>query len=163
MSTLSSLPKRLNLTYMMLDKAEKFQRAFERLEDEDLIFKLTMKEGVDEDEDDEGNSGRVRRGKKILGALNGDDWDKIRLFVRFLELLNEATLRVSWSRIVTANAFAPELMIRDTIEEQCTNENVALQRMAMGMKENFEKYWENLDNMNLLLYVTLILDPRYKM
>ena len=29
------------------------------------------------------------------------------------------------------------------------------------MKNKFEKYWRNFDNMNHLLYVGLVLDPRY--
>ncbi|XP_042974263.1 zinc finger BED domain-containing protein RICESLEEPER 1-like [Carya illinoinensis] len=35
--------------------------------------------------------------------------------------------------------------------------------MASNMKRKFEKYWENMDNQNMLLYVGIVLDPRYKM
>ena len=31
------------------------------------------------------------------------------------------------------------------------------------MKNKFEKYWGNFDNMNHLLYVGLVLDPLYKL
>ena len=31
------------------------------------------------------------------------------------------------------------------------------------MKKKFEKYWGNFDNMNHLLYVGLVLNPRYKL
>ena len=31
------------------------------------------------------------------------------------------------------------------------------------IKENFAKYWENFSNVNYLLHVAIILDPRYKM
>ncbi|KAJ0681130.1 putative HAT dimerization domain, ribonuclease H-like superfamily, hAT-like transposase, RNase-H [Helianthus annuus] len=36
-------------------------------------------------------------------------------------------------------------------------------RWPVSMKAKYEKYWENLANMNLLLYVALVLDPRNKM
>ena len=35
--------------------------------------------------------------------------------------------------------------------------------MATNMKKKFNKYWGNLDNMNMLLFVGILLDPRYKM
>uniref|UniRef100_A0A803ND06 hAT-like transposase RNase-H fold domain-containing protein n=1 Tax=Chenopodium quinoa TaxID=63459 RepID=A0A803ND06_CHEQI len=35
--------------------------------------------------------------------------------------------------------------------------------MAYGMKKKHEKYWENVDNINLMLYVAVLLDPRRKM
>uniref|UniRef100_A0A2N9I8P7 HAT C-terminal dimerisation domain-containing protein n=1 Tax=Fagus sylvatica TaxID=28930 RepID=A0A2N9I8P7_FAGSY len=35
--------------------------------------------------------------------------------------------------------------------------------MAEGMKMKYEKYWGNIEKMNLLLFVAVVLDPRYKM
>ncbi|KAD5316810.1 hypothetical protein E3N88_16756 [Mikania micrantha] len=35
--------------------------------------------------------------------------------------------------------------------------------MANSMKKKFDKYWDNLSNMNPLLYVALVLDPRNKL
>ena len=35
--------------------------------------------------------------------------------------------------------------------------------MAKGMKMKYEKYWGNIEKMNLLLFVTVVLDLRYKM
>ena len=35
--------------------------------------------------------------------------------------------------------------------------------MADKMKLKYDKYWENLDNINFLLYVAVVLDPRYKL
>uniref|UniRef100_A0A803ND99 HAT C-terminal dimerisation domain-containing protein n=1 Tax=Chenopodium quinoa TaxID=63459 RepID=A0A803ND99_CHEQI len=35
--------------------------------------------------------------------------------------------------------------------------------MAHGMKKMHEKYWDNVDNINLMLYVAVVLDPRRKM
>ena len=35
--------------------------------------------------------------------------------------------------------------------------------MVEGMKMKYEKYWGNIEKMNLLLFVAVVLDPRYKM
>ncbi|KAK1435666.1 hypothetical protein QVD17_01432 [Tagetes erecta] len=37
------------------------------------------------------------------------------------------------------------------------------QKMGLSMKAKFDKYWDNLDNINHLLYVALVLDPRNKL
>ena len=34
---------------------------------------------------------------------------------------------------------------------------------ACRMKEKFAKYWENFSNVNYLLHVAIVLDPRYKL
>ena len=34
---------------------------------------------------------------------------------------------------------------------------------ACRMKEKFVKYWQNFSNVNYLLHVAIVLDPRYKM
>lgn len=35
--------------------------------------------------------------------------------------------------------------------------------MAINRRQEFDKYWGDFDNVNMLLYVGLTLDPRYKM
>ncbi|KAL2904415.1 Zinc finger BED domain-containing protein RICESLEEPER 2 [Bienertia sinuspersici] len=35
--------------------------------------------------------------------------------------------------------------------------------MANQMKFKFDKYWSNVSNINILMFITLILDPRNKM
>ena len=65
---------------------------------------------------------------------------------------------------VTSNSFFLELMsIHDTIELEHAQDSYLLRKMADYMKNKFEKYWGNFDNMNHLLYVGLVLDPRYKL
>ncbi|KAL8111493.1 hypothetical protein AgCh_019269 [Apium graveolens] len=50
--------------------------------------------------------------------------------------------------------FGLGLMIDSKIEDS----NAYLRAMAVKMKKKFEKYWENIDNINVLLFITLILD-----
>ncbi|KAJ4748798.1 Zinc finger BED domain-containing protein RICESLEEPER 3 [Rhynchospora pubera] len=46
------------------------------------------------------------------------------------------------------------------VSKACDHE---LKIMAEGMKLKFKKYWENSCNLNLLLYIAVVLDPRYKL
>lgn len=34
--------------------------------------------------------------------------------------------------------------------------------MAMGIKYKYDKYWDNVEEINKLLFVVAIRDPRYK-
>ena len=38
-----------------------------------------------------------------------------------------------------------------------------LKEMAQSMKEKYEKYWGDIKNMNLMMFIAVVLDPRYKM
>ncbi|KAL4627407.1 hypothetical protein ACB092_05G163800 [Castanea dentata] len=131
------VPTRWNYTYIMLEKAEKYQKAFERLEEEDPNYLMT---------------------------ISDVDWEKISIFSKFLKIFYDATLRFSGANYVTSNSFFLELMsIHDTIDLEYEKDSYLLKKMAGYMKTKFEKYWGNFDNMNHLLYVGLVLDPRYKM
>ena len=56
--------------------------------------------------------------------------------------------------------FSSELMsIHDTIDLEYEKDGYLLRKMAEYMKNEFERYWGNFDNMNHLLYVVLVLDP----
>ncbi|KAK9271914.1 hypothetical protein L1049_002280 [Liquidambar formosana] len=79
------VPIRWNSTYMMLEVAEKFEKAFERLEKDDPRYLSFFKEDEDEDEDkdeNKGGKGRGRaKGRKRIGPLTMDDWANVRVFV----------------------------------------------------------------------------------
>ena len=38
-----------------------------------------------------------------------------------------------------------------------------LKNMAASMRKKYDKYWENIKNINFLMYVAVVLDPRYKL
>ncbi|XP_052482956.1 putative AC transposase [Gossypium raimondii] len=66
-----------------------------------------------------------------------DDWDNVRNLRDFLEHFYEVILRISGTSYVTV--------------------------MAIKMKEKYDKYWGDIDKMNLLMFVACILDPRQKL
>ena len=55
------------------------------------------------------------------------------------------------------------MSIHDTIDLEYEKDGYFLRKMVDYMKNKFEKYWENFDNMNHLLYVRLVIGPRYKL
>ena len=139
----------------MLEKAEKYQKAFERLEEDDPNFLMTIREEVNE----EGNDRH-----EVSWGMDDVDWEKIRIFLKFLKIFYDATLQFSGANYVTSNSFFLELMsIHDTIELELEKDSYLLRKMVDYMKNKFEKYWGNFDNMNHFLHVGLVLDPRYKL
>uniref|UniRef100_A0A2N9EIN3 HAT C-terminal dimerisation domain-containing protein n=1 Tax=Fagus sylvatica TaxID=28930 RepID=A0A2N9EIN3_FAGSY len=100
---------RWNSTYLMLEAAEKFERAFDRL----II---------------DGN------GKKPKDPPYSLDWENARLLCNFLRLLYEATLRFSRSLIVTSNSYFHELVgIQNELYKLCNLDGDSLLKsMAEG-------------------------------
>jgi hypothetical protein len=130
------VPTRWNSTYLMLSTAEKYQRAFELLgeEDDQLV---------------------------VPGFL---DWENARAFVKYLKTFYDATLIISSSNYVTASLFFMQLcIIQDALNDGCLNSDPILSAMAISMRSKYEKYWGSMDKINLMLYIAFVVDPRYKM
>lgn len=136
---------RWNSTYMMLEYASIYRKAFDLLETSDggkFIEELSKSNGVPTD----------------------DDWDRIASLLPFLKIFYDATLRLSGSLYVTSNVYLQELVtIGKMIKRKCESSDLGERLMAHGMKRKHEKYWENVNNINLMLYVAVVLDPRRKM
>ena len=140
------VPTRWNSTYLMLEAAQIYQRAFGRLWEENSNCKeyMKLKAGervpivsvgyeANEGEDEESGS------KKIP---NKDDWDNCRLFVKFLKYFYFTTKRISGSLYVTSNTFFDEMfVIQIKIEKLVKNGDEFWCKMATNMKEKLEKYW----------------------
>ena len=71
------VPTRWNSTYLMLEAAEKFETAFDRMHEEDVEFNSYFME-VD------GNGKH-----KHIGPPKGEDWVNVRMFCNFLRLFYE--------------------------------------------------------------------------
>ena len=86
------------------------------------------------------------------------------MFMKFLKLFYEVTLRISGSLYTTSNLLFQELStVYDHLQGYCEDDDYILSTMAMRMKSKYDKYWGHLDNINLMLFVTIVLDPRYKL
>ena len=117
------VPIRWNLTYLMLDCALKFVRAFDRLEEEDGHYKLYFCEAY----------GNV---KKPIGPSNYLDWENVKTFVKYLGIFYEATLRFFGSLFVTSNTYFHELIsIEDQLQQLCNVDgDPLLKSMVVEMK-----------------------------
>ena len=49
------------------------------------------------------------------------------------------------------------------MNELSISKETFLSTMAINMKRKFDKCWENVDNISCLLFVAVVLDPRYKL
>ena len=155
------VPTRLNSTYMMLEVAEKFEKAFARLAREDAHFERYL--------EDDG------------GPPSDEDWSRARIFIRFLQIFYHATLSFSSSLNVTSNTFFHVLCkILCTLNKWIVSDDLVLREMASAMKAKFDKYWDDSDHryssssftssdkankpfLNYLVLVAVFLDPHYKL
>lgn len=84
--------------------------------------------------------------------------------MEFLSIFFKVTKKVSGNKYVTSTLFVGELVtMHAAISSMCLNEDEKKRKMALSMKAKYDKYWDNMDNMNVLLYVALLLDPRNKL
>ncbi|PSS28929.1 AC transposase [Actinidia chinensis var. chinensis] len=147
---------RWNSTYLMLEVAVKFEKAFQRMADKDTNFKKYFNIKVVEDWEDEDAS-------RVPTKL---DWKNCKLFVTFLKLFYDATKRFSGSLFVTSNSVFDEILkIEATLEKLLDNKDPLMCAMAARMKEKFLRYWGDGGkiNVNIYIYVAVALDPRLKL
>ncbi|KAL2927661.1 Zinc finger BED domain-containing protein RICESLEEPER 3, partial [Bienertia sinuspersici] len=137
---------RWNSTYLMLKTPLVFRKAFKNMKTKFSPYtKELMKQPVG-------------------GAPDDENWDKIQSFLPFIEIFYNATLKLSGSRYVTGNTFVEEIYdIGYTIYDYVSDPNEDVKNMTNQMKLKFDKYWSNVRNINILMFIALILDPRNKM
>ncbi|KAK9681591.1 hypothetical protein RND81_10G013400 [Saponaria officinalis] len=134
---------RWNSTYLMLQSALKFKEAFANLSSKGGAY--------------------TRHLNKQLGVPNDSDWKAVETFLPFLEIFYDATLKVFGSLHVTSNAFLAQIVgVGSLISSYCTHENDHIRSMASKMKAKHDKYWGDVENLNILLFIAVILDLRHK-
>ncbi|KAL0295964.1 UNVERIFIED_CONTAM: putative AC transposase [Sesamum radiatum] len=98
-----------------------------------------------------------------IGLPLKHDWVMVRKFVKVLQYFYDLTNRVSGLLYVTSNTFLDEISdVDDLLNEWINGDDVDLVDMARQMNAKFDKYWGNIEKMNIMLYVAVILDPRHK-
>ena len=87
-----------------------------------------------------------------------------RFFLEYLRIFYDVTKKISGCKYVTSNMFVKDLVtMHAAISKMCRHADENKRKIALSMKGKYDKYWDNLDNMNVLLYVALVLDPRNKL
>ncbi|KAF2322117.1 hypothetical protein GH714_006967 [Hevea brasiliensis] len=98
------------------------------------------------------------------GLPDSLDWENVRRLVDFLGHFYDLTLRISGSRYVTSNIFFNEISSVDCLLQEWQGSNdIELAFMGDRMKVKFDKYWGDPDKMNKIIYIAVVVDPRYKL
>ena len=166
------VPTRWNSTFLMLEAALRFKQAFLVMaEDDESNFGNYFKEPEEEFDEDgvllPSNNKRVR-----VGPPEEEDWLKAKMFVDFLRLFYEVTLRNSASLHPTVHTvFADVIDMENNIKSLFVAPELAtgsetektLQEMAGNMRSRWMKYFGSFGDLNNMLIVGLVLDARFKL
>uniref|UniRef100_A0A803MBZ5 Uncharacterized protein n=1 Tax=Chenopodium quinoa TaxID=63459 RepID=A0A803MBZ5_CHEQI len=88
--------------------------------------------------------------------------DAFKRFYEFLQAFYGLTLHVSGSLYDTSNLFFHELVsVVVLLKYLVSSDDPDMCLMACKMKEKFEKYWGDPEKMNLLIFIAVVLGPRY--
>ncbi|XP_051184587.1 zinc finger BED domain-containing protein RICESLEEPER 2 [Lolium perenne] len=134
---------RWNSTYVMLDRAERFEEAFESFLLKDPDYKTELGEGN--------------------GVPQHTDWMHARKFTKFLKHLYRLTCSVSETEDVYSHMlFRHVAGINQRLIGFCDGDDNTFKPVAIKLKEKYIKYWGDPEEMNMLIFVAAILDPRNK-
>ncbi|KAL4571005.1 hypothetical protein LXL04_017755 [Taraxacum kok-saghyz] len=127
-----------------IDKlALKLRRAFVRFESADPQFKFEL---------------------QLVGVPEEKDWKKVDMFVTFFKTFYDLTQRISGSQYVTSNTLFHEIIDVDSrLKKWIESTNSDFASMAKKMKVKYDKYWGDIGKTNMLIYVSVVLDPRHKL
>ena len=152
--TRGSLPMdvktRWNSTFLMLSRALQFRVAFDRMEAEDRLYNDYFLE--------------VENGVKRCGPPGLSDWNAVEKLRRFLVIFYNSTLVVSASSKVNSYKCYGEIVtIERNLNALACNLDLDLKLKAEDMLQKFLKYWDGMKNVNRMLILAAVLDPRKKM
>ncbi|XP_057760663.1 zinc finger BED domain-containing protein RICESLEEPER 2-like [Arachis stenosperma] len=135
------VPTRWNSTYTMLESGLKFLKAFKRLGERDTEYALMQG-----------------------GIPRNIDWDNAKHFMEFMKIFHDVTKSVSGSFLVTSSQYFHEFCkILRVFKASCGSRDPLLGNMAERMRLKYDKYWGNIKNINMIILVSVVLDPRYKL
>ncbi|BAF13646.2 zinc finger BED domain-containing protein RICESLEEPER 2-like [Oryza sativa Japonica Group] len=124
---------RWNSTYLMLNAAFPFMRAYASLAVQDKNYKY---------------------------APSPDQWERSTIVSGILKVLYDATMVVSGSLYPTSNLYFHEMWkIKLVLDKEHSNNDTEVASMVQKMKDKFDKYW--LKSYKYLC-IPVIFDPRFK-
>nr|KAJ0197777.1 hypothetical protein LSAT_V11C700372050 [Lactuca sativa] len=136
------VPTRWNSTYHMMEIAQAYKKTFERYDIEEFDFRCEIEMAG-------------------LSIPSSSDWERVRNVCHFLKPFHDVTLRIYGTLYVTSNTCIEDIYSIRTLLDDAISDS-SLCDIALAMKIKFDKYFGDIEKMNLLLYFALILDPRNK-
>ena len=92
------------------------------------------------------------------------DWENAKIFVRFLKTFYDLTLKLSGTLYATSNLFFNEICeVKQELLILSEDPDNLMCQMVASMEKKFDKYWGNPEKMNIIMFLGLVLDPRYKL
>ncbi|CAN0843228.1 Zinc finger BED domain-containing protein RICESLEEPER 2 [Linum grandiflorum] len=146
------VPTRWNSTYIMLDTALIFERAFKVVCNLDPTFSADLK---------------TKKWKSVvLGPPTDDDWKSVKNLTNYLKFFHELTLVASGTKYVTSHLFLTEVSrLFHHIYKMEKSSEEDIRKMASKKKDKVFKYWSEKDGtnkrMNRLMYLAPVFDRRY--
>ncbi|URE42817.1 hypothetical protein MUK42_25969 [Musa troglodytarum] len=123
-----------NTTYLMMEAALEYKEAFTFLE--------TCDDNYNE-------------------APSADDWKKVEVVCTFLKLLYDSANSIMTTIDQTANIFFQEAWkVQLELTNGTSSEDTVMSSIAKEMHEKFDKYWKDC---SLVLAISVVMDPRFKM
>ncbi|XP_019099771.1 PREDICTED: zinc finger BED domain-containing protein RICESLEEPER 2-like [Camelina sativa] len=151
---------RWNSTYLMLSAALKLRVAFQKMLEEDMPYN----EYFLEHETDEDGVVRELPPQKRIGPPSNADWEEVGKMVKFLKIFFNCTLAFSASKSVTSSMCYNEIFIVEkNLIALSTHNDERVRNQAGSMRAKFDKYWDGILNMNPLVIIASVMDPRNKM
>ncbi|WVZ50841.1 hypothetical protein U9M48_002055, partial [Paspalum notatum var. saurae] len=110
---------------------------------------------------------KVKQGEQgirnIFSGLSPPDETNWHNAIHFLKIFYKVTMQICGSLYVTSSGFFHEfVLMHSKLDELAGHDDPLIAAMAACMKKKFGKYWEDKEDSNNLLFISLILDPRYK-
>jgi len=137
---------RWNSTYAMLKVAVAYEKVFERYAEDDPYYAIDL------------------TADKQPGVPDSDDWARAAKMAEFLEHFQKLTLRVSATLRPTAHIFFHEVAeLNILLRSWCESSDPLRKEMAKRMLAKYNKYWGDHTSFNILIFVAVALDPRYKL
>ncbi|CAL8174321.1 unnamed protein product [Prunus armeniaca] len=110
------VPTRWNSTFLMIDSALYYQRAFLHLQLSDSNYKHSLSEV---------------------------EWQKLEKLNKFLKVSYDVTCLFSGTKYTTANLYFPQVfVVEDTLRKAKIDQDDFMRSMATQMMEKFDKYWK---------------------
>lgn len=136
----------------MLTSAIKLRPAFEKMSAEDKLYC----EYFEEEEE--------KTKTKRIGPPTSTQWDEVERLLKFLKIFYKSTLVFSASTSVVSTLCYNEIVnIEKNLIGKCGHRTKEVRDQAFLMRDKFEKYWDGLLNMNELMIIGSVFDPRNKM
>lgn len=136
------IPARWDTTYLMLDRAFKYRKTFQRLEEE---YRSSLDELHNE-------------------KPTGDAWKNAGVLAKFLGKFYETAERLSSSSHATSDLYFYEMAsLLSAVNDWANDPDLCLRSMSRKIKEDLVHYYGDIYKVNMIVLIVVVLDPRYKL